>query len=724
MRSRGFSSHFENMDGWGQVQEPRSPPLTGRLGGLVSALGRVRKRLERLLEAERSQLPLWIVAAFMAGIALWFALPGATGWAGLVLLGGGVGGLGVLLGGRLGATLAGIGIAAALGCGWIWLRAEFVAHERIERVTITRFVGTVEKSEPLVARGKWRLTLLPVEGSGLPERLRITLREAQWRDAMGEGAKVEVRARLTPPPSMSVPGGYDFARTAWFQQIGGVGTALGDVRVVEASEDGWLAGARKGLGARVRDRLPGAGDGIATALATGDKNAVSDEDAEAMRRSGLAHLLAVSGLHIAAVVGSAMLLALKILALSPRLAARTNLVIVAAGIGALAGIGYTLLTGMQVPTVRACIAALLVLLGLALGRDALSLRLVAVGATIIMLVRPETVAGASFQLSFAAVTAIIALHAHPVVKRVLMAREEGRIRRIGRGLLALFLTGLAVELALIPFALFHFHKAGLYGVFANLLAIPMTTFIIMPVLALAIIADLFGLGAPFWWIVGMALDALLALAHFTANAEGAVAMVPNMPGWAFAASIGGFLWLCLWRHRSRYVGLAGMAIGLGAAAFSPRPDLLVTGDGRHLAIIADDGTPHLLRARAGDFVRDMLSEGAGYDGEAPALDTSAFANCNRDACLADLQGDGRTYRLLATRSRDLIAWEDLVAACAKADIVVSERWLPDACQPRWLKLDRRTLEASGGIAVHLDTTPRVETVAAQVAEHPWGVTRR
>ena len=712
------------MDGWGQVQEPGSPPLTGRLGGLVSALGRVRKRLERLLEAERSQLPLWIVAAFMAGIALWFALPDVTGWAGLILFGGGISGLGVLLGGRLGALLAGVGIAAALGCGWIWLRADMVAHERIERITITRFVATVEKSEPLVARGKWRLTLLTEDGSDLPKRLRVTLREAQWRDTMGEGARVDVRARLTPPPSMAVPGGYDFARTAWFQKIGGVGTALGDVRVVEASDDGWLAAARKALGVRVRDRLPGAGDGIATALATGDKNAVGDEDAEAMRRSGLAHLLAVSGLHIAAVVGSAMLIALKLLALSPRLAARTNLVIVAAGIGALAGVGYTLLTGMQVPTVRACIAALLVLLGLALGRDALSLRLVAVGAAIIMLVRPETVAGASFQLSFAAVTAIIALHAHPVIKKVLMAREESRVRRSGRGLLALFLTGLAVELALIPFALFHFHKAGLYGVFANLIAIPMTTFIIMPVLALALIADAVGLGAPFWWVVGVSLDALLGLAHMTANADGAVAMVPNMPGWAFAAAIAGFLWLCLWRHPMRYAGLAGIVAGLSAAALSPRPDLLVTGDGRHLAIMAEDGTPHLLRARAGDFVRDMLSEGAGYDGEAPPLDASAFANCNRDACLADIEGQGRRYRLLATRSRDLIAWDDLVAACSQADIVVSDRWLPDGCNPRWLKLDRKSLEASGGIAVHLDADPRVDTVAGRVAGHPWGVTRR
>ena len=707
------------MDGWGQTIDRRSPPLTGRLGGLVSALGRVRKRLERLLEAERSVLPLWIVVAFGAGIALWFALPDARSWAGIVMLGAGLAGLGTVAEGRFGGMLMGLGLALALGCAWIWWRAESVAHERIERVRIETFVATVEKSEPLVARGKWRLTVRPDAGSALPERLRLTLREAQYRDGMGDGARIEVRARLTPPPSMSVPGGYDFARTAWFQQIGGVGTALGDVRVIAPSRDGWLAGAREGLGARVRERLPGAGDGIATALATGDKNAVGADDAEAMRRSGLAHLLAVSGLHIAAVVGSAMLIALKLLALSPRLAARTNLVIVAAGIGALAGVGYTLLTGMQVPTVRACIAALLVLLGLALGRDALSLRLVATGAAIVMLVRPETLAGPSFQLSFAAVTAIIALHAHPAVKRLLSPREEGAGARFGRGLLALFLTGVAVELALMPFALFHFHKAGLYGVFANLIAIPMTTFIIMPLLAIALLTDAVGLGAPFWWMLGLGLDALLALAHTTGNAKGAVAMVPSMPDWAFAACILGFLWLCLWRHPMRYAGLAGIAIGLGAAALAPRPDLLVTGDGRHLAIVDENGVPHLLRARAGDFVRDMLGESAGYDGEAGPLDASEFANCNRDACFAQIEREGRTTVLLATRSRDFIAWRDLVEACAQADIVVSERWLPKACTPRWLKLDRKSLGESGGLAIHLGDRPVVTSVSDRIGQHPW-----
>ena len=109
-------------------------------------------------------------------------------------------------------------------------------------------------------------------------------------------------------------------------------------------------------------------------------------------------------------------------------------------------------------------------------------------------------------------------------------------------------TGLAVELALIPFALYHFHKAGLYGVAANLAAIPLTTFVIMPLEAGALLLDLLGLGAPLWWLAGLPLDALLWIAHTVANARGAVATLASMPLWAFALMVVGGLWLCLWRR--------------------------------------------------------------------------------------------------------------------------------------------------------------------------------
>jgi competence protein ComEC len=414
-----------------------------------------------------------------------------------------------------------------------------------------------------------------------------------------------------------------------------------------------------------------------------------------------------------------MLIALRLLSLSERLALRFNLVLVAASAGALAGVGYTLLTGMQVPTMRACIAALLVLAGLALGREAISLRLVAVGALAVLMFRPEALGGASFQLSFAAVTAIIVLHQSRWARGLLGHREEGWPYRLLRGLLGLLLTGLAVELALIPLALYHFHRAGLFGVGANLVAIPLTTFVVMPLEALALLFDTIGLGAPLWVATGWSIDLILALAHGVASAKGAVAMLPTMPSWAFAALIVAGLWLALWRGLVRRWAALPFVIGTIGALTAPRADLLVTGDGEHLAIVDPDGVPVLLRTRSGDFVRSLMSEASAFDGDPLALEEQQFARCTRDACIADVVRDGRAWRLLAIRSRDHIAWEPLTDACRDADIVVASRRLPRGCTPRWLKLDRAALARSGGLAITLGDRPRVASVDDRVGHHPW-----
>jgi competence protein ComEC len=687
-------------------------------------LGTLREEVERFLERERAQLPSWLVVGFGAGIAAWFALLGPEAWVAVLLIGCGLALAGFFFGeGRLERAFGWFGIALALGCALVWSRAEWVAAPTLDWPRVTSFTAKVERVEPRAAKGDLRLTLAPADPA-LPPRVRVSIKAEGAPAGIAEGAELRLRARLAPPPPMALPGTHDFARDAWFKRIGAVGRALGQPEVLRPAAAGGLDSLRDRLGRHIREQLPGSAGTIATALATGDQNAVGEEDAEAMRRSGLAHLLSVSGLHIAAVVGATMLLMIKLLALSERVALRFNVILIAAAAGALVGVAYTLLTGAQVPTVRSCIAALLVLAGIALGRDALSLRLVAVGALVVLLFRPEAVAGGSFQFSFAAVTAIIALHSSKLGRRLFLRREEGRLAAAGRLLLGMIATGLAVELALIPFALYHFHKAGLYGVAANLVAIPLTTFVIMPLEAGALLLDLLGLGAPLWWLAGLPLDAMLWIAHTVANARGAVATLASMPLWAFALMVLGGLWLCLWTTKPRLLGAIPFAIGAAGAALSPTPDLLVTGDGRHLAIRAEDGTPMLLRDRSGDFVRDLIGEASGFDNEPGLLSAAPFGSCSRDACVAAVRREGGEWRLLATRSTTRIDWQPLVDACAQADIVVSERWLPRACTPRWLKLDRKELERTGGVAVYFGREPRVDTVAAHLGRHPWSALTR
>lgn len=677
-----------------------------------------REALEKLLEDERAQLPPWVVVGFGSGIAAWFALGGPHQWLAFLCTGAALALVGFALGsGRAGRALGWFALAATLGCALVWARANWVAQPRLSRPLVTQFSARVEAVDYLVARDSVRLTLAPV-GGDLPPRVRVSVDDDKLPAGVAPGAELALRARIAPPPPMALPGTYDFARDAWFRGLGGVGKALGTITVVHAAKPKGLESARDGLRRHIEARLPGKSAGIAVALATGDQNAVDEDDADAMRRSGLTHLLSVSGLHIAAVVGFAMLLSLKLLALSERLALRFNLVLVSAAVAAAAGIGYTLLTGAQVPTVRSCVAALLILGGIALGRDAISIRLIATGALIVLLFRPEALAGASFQMSFAAVTAIVALHSTAWARRLFQRREEGRIARLAREVATLVATGLAVEIALMPLALFHFHRSGLYGVGANIVAIPLTTFVIMPLEAGALLLDLVGWGKPLWLLCGATIDGLLKLAHAVASAKGAVALLPSMPSWAFAAMIVGGVWLCLWSGRVRLLGLAPIAIGALAASLTRAPDLLVTGDGVHLAVV-ESGVPMILRERTGDYVRHLVAEASGFDGDPADLGSTPYSACSRDACVASLRRGGAEWRLLATRSATLIDWVPFTRACARADIIVSDRRLPRGCTPRWLKLDSQALRRTGGLAIYLGPSPRIESVAERVGAHPW-----
>lgn len=614
-------------------------------------------------------------------------------------------------------------LAAAIGCGLVWVRAETVGTVRIERPIIAEFSARIDRIERLSERESIRLTLEQADDVRLPPRFRVNIDQEAEPAGLEVGARIALEARLMPPPEAAIPGAYDYNRRVWFEGIGATGRAWGEPMIVSplgrGGWRGWLANVRTDLSAHIRGQLDGGASTIAPALVTGDRGAISEADNEAMRRSGLAHLLSISGLHVTAVVADVMFLVLKLLALSPRLALNAPLLLIAAGAAALAGVSYTLLAGAEVPTIRSCIAALLVLAGIALGREAITLRLVATGALVVLILWPESLVGPSFQLSFAAVTAIVALHEHPRIRALLSRRDEPIVPKVGRFILGLLLTGIAVELILMPIALYHFHEAEIYGALANIVAIPLTTFVIMPLEGLALLLDLVGLGAPVWWLAGLSLELLLSLAHMVAEAPGAVAMLPGMATGAFSLVIAGGLWFCLWRTNWRLAGLAPAAIGLVWMLRTPPPDLLITGDGRHLAVRGEAGELALLRPRAGEYVRDTLNEAAGLETEAGSLDRLPRVRCGEDSCRMELIREDRPWRIFATRSRHYLPYPAMISECARADIVVSSRSLPEACAPRWLKADRKLLLQTGGLAIGLGATPMIATVRDAGDDHPW-----
>lgn len=674
--------------------------------------------IERWLEGERQQLPLWVPVQLGCGIAAWFVLPNRLHWLAFCCAAMALASAAMLLpaGGRLRRAIIMTGLLACAGCLLIWTKATVWGQPPLPRALFTAVTGEVEKVSPVPAQQMSRVLIRPLDAPGLPARIRVNIAAEDMPAGIGKGAVIRFRTRLMPPAAAELPGAYDFARRAYFLGIGATGKALKPVELLRPSTGAQPL--RQRLFAHILERVGGGGAGIAAALATGDQGGITEVDAEAMRQSGLAHLLSISGLHVTALIGAVIFLLMRIMALSRRAALDWPLMLIAAAGGALAGIGYTLLTGAEVPTVRSCVAALLVLGGLALGRDAITLRLVATGALVVLLLWPEALVGPSFQMSFAAVVAIVALGEHPRFRAFAAARDEATLRRLVRLLVGALLTGVAVELVLAPIALFHFHKAGMLGAFANLIAIPLTTFVVMPLEAAALLFDVAGLGAPFWWLTGRALDLLLLIAHAVAASPWAVMRAPTMNSAIFGLTIGGGLWCLLWRSAWRWIGLVPIIAGGAVTAAASPPDILVTSDGHHVAVRTRGGGMALLRARAGDYVRDMISESAGHDGGLDALESLPDARCSTDLCVVRLRVNRRDWRLLATRTDMLVRRETFARDCATADIVVADRRLPVWCRPRWLKVDRFLLARTGGLAIDLDHMA-VRTSQVPGDAHPW-----
>ncbi len=690
---------------------------------LASGLSAIEKFLA---QAEFARAP-WLVVAFAAGIAAWFTLPTAGWRIGLLAACSIIAAAALLLlreDGRypfLRQAIAALALAAGLGCGHVWLKSNLVGARPIERPQAAEVQGRILARQDQPAEGRVRLLLAtrdPENGRAI--KVRINVPQELDRPGLLPGADVRLRVRLVPPAPPMLPGGYDFARAAWFQGIAATGSALGPVNVMRVGAPGsGLEDIQRALSAHVRVQLPGPAGAIAAAYASGDRGAISESDNEAMRNSGLAHLLSISGLHVSAVIAAVYFLVMKLGGLWPWLALRVRLPLVAAGGGALGGIGYTLLTGAEVPTVRSCIAALLVLAALVLGREALSLRMIAVAAFVVLLFWPEALVGPSFQLSFAAVMAIVALHGSAPIQSFLAPREESWLAWTLRDLVMLLVTGVVIELALMPIGLFHFHQSGVYGALANVVAIPLTTVISMPLIAMALLLDGVGLGAPAWWLAGKSLDLLLALAHCVASQPGAVTTVPAMGRGAFALFVAGGLWLALWQGRVRLWGLLPATVGALLLATLAPPDILVSGDGRHVGLTGE-GKGELLVLREGreGYARDTLLELAGMSGITRVLDQWPGARCNPDLCMVEVWRGGQFWRLLLTRTKDRLPEQELAAACARVDVVVSNRWLPRSCQPKWLKVDRRYLERSGGLAIDL-ADREVVSVADSQGQHGW-----
>jgi competence protein ComEC len=698
-----------------------APPSRPAAAGALAALRARAEWLGREL-AGQAWLP-WAPVAVALGIALWFLLPSVGQRQAALFAAAAVALAGLALRGRAGTILAAAGVLFALGLFAADVRSRWVAAPQLyHRVIAQELDGEVRAIEVRRGREQTRLTILrDATPDAPPVHLHVNLSgpPPEW---LAAGQRIRVRAVLGPAPAPILPAGPDAARRAWFDGISASGRATGPPMLLpsptpETRFAAWLETVRQRIDRMFAEAVGGEAAAVATALVTGSQGQISPDILEAMRTAGLVHLLTVSGFHIGVASAAAFLLLRWTLAAWPWFALRVPVRAVAAlGAGA-TGTVYALLAGGNVPAVRAAIIAWVVALAVAMGRNPLSIRLLAFAALIILLVRPEVLMGPSFQLSFAAVLSLILLANSRIGKAVLVPQpDDGALAKVGRYGLALAASGLVVELVLTPIAITHFGRSGVYGVFANMAAIPLTSFVVMPLLAVTLLAAPFGLAGLAAGLLRPAIDSLVAIATTVSAWPGALWTTASVPMPAQFLGIAGALMLGLFAGPLRLAGLAPLLLALGVAIFTPRPDIFISPDGTHVGIVRESRL-HMLRATRGGFAERSFREASGAS-EVARIDALPGARCTREACLVTLEGR-RPLTIYAIRSTRLVPERELRAACARADLVVAPRRMPGFCQPRWLLLDREALKRSGAVTIRAHDR-RLDSVGARSGDHPWG----
>jgi len=683
--------------------------------------------LRARLAAERERWVLWVPVVFGTGIGVYFTLPVEPA----VWLGPAGVGFAVLfaMAGRLAAWALVPALGLALVAGGFWaadLRTRAVAAPILpEETGSVAVIGNVRAVEPRDRGVRLRLGGLEIPklaAADTPARVRVTV--ANGAPGVEAGDRVKAKAVLRPPPGPVAPGAFDFARYAFFRKIGAVGFVLGNVEQLPKPPEArpWLdvwpaiAEVRHDLGERVRAKLDGDTGAIAAALMTGERGAVSEETMAALRQSGLAHLLAISGLHVGLVAGLVFFAVRAGFALSPAVALRWPIKKWAALAAILAAGAYLLLVGATVPTQRAFLMTAVVLLGVALDRNAVTMRLVAWAALIVLLIRPESLLDVSFQMSFAAVTALVAVYETLRARGVMHAGERGFLARAGLYLGGVALTSVVAAAATGPFAVFHFNRLALYGVVANMLAVPTMAFWVMPWALVAYVLLPIGLGQLALTPMGWGIDSVLWVARTVAAWPGAAPLLPSPPMTGLLVLVAGALWLCLWRTRWRLIGLAPILAGIATLWLAPRPDVLVSREAELMAVRGDGGRLWLSSKDAASFSADIWLRRAGQR-HAPTFPkagqaTDAGLRCDPLSCI---YREGKHTVALVTDGRAL------ATDCRRATLLVASVPVPRGdCASPLAVVDRFDVWRESGHALYIDGADwAVQTVRDVRGDRPW-----
>jgi competence protein ComEC len=612
--------------------------------------------------------------------------------------------------------------ATAAGFATATWKTSRVAHGVLARpmysVSLSGFVETRDIRER-TDRFVLRVAQMESPKSQLKlERVRLSVRKGT---APAVGSFVEVKARLQPPLAPMRPGSYDFGRDMYFQGIGASGFVMGAIKSVEPPESGGLSlayaafmqGLRDAIDARIRLTLDGDKRAIATALLTGRRDAITTPVNDAMFISGLGHVLSISGYHMAVVAGVVFFAVRALLALIPPLTVGFPIKKWSAAAALGAALFYLLLSGAEVATQRSFFMTAVVLVAVLVDRRAVTFRTLAVAAMIVLSIAPEALVHPSFQMSFAATLALVAL-VHVGMPRLFASPDHSATAKValwgGREIMMLTLASLVAGLATTPYAAFHFHRVTPYGVLANLAAMPVVSAVVMPAGMLGLLAMPFGFDGLFWWTMGLGIDWMIAVTRWVAELPGAIGRMAAFGIGPLIVSSIGIVLLCLLRSPLRWSGAAVLVISVIWALAVRPPDLLISGDGHNVAVRGQDGRLHLMRTGKDAFLlKEWLAADADARGPAdPSL--SEGVSCDDAGCVVQMAGGG--FVALAVKP------EALADDCERATLVVTARPAPATCRSTVIAADH--LRGQGGLALWRTRNGyAAAAIRPKAVDRPW-----
>lgn len=683
------------------------------------------------MAAQRERLFIWAPVAFALGISLYFALKFEPAWW--------VGAVGISL--FLPAALwlyqrhhdalswffAYIGVVAGLLAAGGFTAAQIGTHSYgtpiIERgMDFANIEGTIESIESLGEGEGSRVVLRDLQIEDVPpqktpKRIRLKFRKD---GGLVAGLRIKTLASISPPSSAVAPGSYDFRRHLFFEGIGAVGFSYRAGEIVgDATTGGDLLfeNLRSRINRSVTDHSGIVSSGIMTALITGERGAIDDADNDAMRASGLYHLLSISGSHVTMVAGVLFFFSRFLMACFPWFALRHPIKKYAAMIALLGAAFYVFLAGAEVPAQRALLMTGLIMVAIMLDRSPFSSRLIAFSAFVVLAVAPQALVGVSFQMSFAAVAALICFFDYIRPWWMMRYSRASMLGKAAMYLIAVLMTSLVAGSVTGLFSLYHFQSFAVYGVLANMIAVPLTGVVIMPAAVLSVMLMPFGLEAFPIQIMEWGVVWMLAIAHWAAGLEGAVIHVRQWPESVFAFLVCGtvlFLFWQGWRGKivAAFLIIAGFVIG----AISPMPDIFISETGKVIAV-REGHNLYVESVRGERFAiqnwmrlmgQEVVRAKRFDDAQSPML-------CDGEGCRTEMRG-----MMVAIPKNPRSYAQD----CAWADVIVAsiplKKW---QCESDAVIIDLYDAKDNGAHTVYLGRDVRVRSVGDEAGVRPWTKSR-